>query len=386
MGYIQSTLPKYLARLGADVHLVTMDLPPSYYLEDFQRTYGEFLASEALQPGSVTKIDGYTHHVLGHRKRLGYMRMAGLRAKLADLKPQVVQTFVAVGWIPLDAAWMKTLFGYKLFTGNHTTISVFPLAARKAGTWDKERLRCLLTRGLQGRFTSWCTKVCYSATVDCETVATGFFGVQSRKSRVMPLGMDAELFHPIQDQQDGRDRECLRLKLGFSADQLVCVYSGRFTPEKNPELLARAIERLRNGGLPIAGLFIGDGPQKEGIQACAGSVAIPFVPFTELGRYFRASDLGAWPRQESMSMLDAAGCGIPIVVNDQLKARERVDGNGLTYRLDDLDDLQRAIATLADPALRRRLGREGARKMREEYSWQAIAERRFADYKACCSA
>ena len=29
MGYLENFLPKYLVRLGMDVHVITMDLPPT---------------------------------------------------------------------------------------------------------------------------------------------------------------------------------------------------------------------------------------------------------------------------------------------------------------------------------------------------------------------
>ena len=56
----------------------------------------------------------------------------------------------------------------------------------------------------------------------------------------------------------------------------------------------------------------------------------PFIALSELPRFFRSADIGIWPTQEFMSMLDAAACGLPIVVNDTLKAVERIEGNGLT--------------------------------------------------------
>ena len=45
-------------------------------------------------------------------------------------------------------------------------------------------------------------------------------------------------------------------------------------------------------------------------------------------------------------MLDAAACGLPVVVNDTLRATERINGNGLQYRLNDVDDLVRVLSTL----------------------------------------
>ena len=59
-------------------------------------------------------------------------------------------------------------------------------------------------------------------------------------------------------------------------------------------------------------------------------------------------------------MLDAAACGIPIIVNDTLRATERIDGNGITYRLNDVEDLAEKIRSLLDSTYRQQLGTTGA--------------------------
>jgi glycosyltransferase involved in cell wall biosynthesis len=135
-------------------------------------------------------------------------------------------------------------------------------------------------------------------------------------------------------------------------------------------------------GAPYGGLFIGHGVQAEAIKAQPGCVVHPFVPVEELPLYYRASDIGVWPTQESTSMLDAAACGLPIVVNDTLVAVERIDGNGITYRLNDVDDMIRALLSLRDPASREKLGAVGAKRMVNEFSWTLLARRRLKDFEA----
>ena len=188
-------------------------------------------------------------------------------------------------------------------------------ARRQQLAWqrDQERLRSLFTRGLTGRFQSLFTEKCYATATDCADIATRFFGVQRRKVDICPLGVDVELFYPSRNESHLEERRELRQHLGFSDVDIVCIYTGRFTRDKNPLLLANAVSRLLAMGEPFRGLFVGDGPQRESIQASLGCAVHPFVPVDGLARYFRAADIGVWPRQESMSMLDAASCGLPIV-------------------------------------------------------------------------
>ena len=51
MGYLGTMLPKYLARLGQEVHYVASDLPPYWQVPAMRRKYTELIGAEWLQPG-----------------------------------------------------------------------------------------------------------------------------------------------------------------------------------------------------------------------------------------------------------------------------------------------------------------------------------------------
>lgn len=381
MGYIGNMLPRHLARLGAEVHMVTLDLPPYYQLKDFKETYQDFTGSSALKAGEVEEYDGYRLHVLAHRPLAGYMYMSGLSEKLKEIKPDVVYSMAAIGWIALQASMLKPLLGFKLFTGSHTTASVFPLATQKTSLFDPALLRCMVTRFLPGRMVSLMTEKCYGATGDCADVAVRFFGVQKSKIDVCPLGVDTEMFKSAYGAAEVARRNEVRASFGVDTYEILCIYTGRFSQEKNPLILAKAIAKLQEMGEPYRAVFFGNGVQLEEIRRQPGCIPHPFVPVEELGDYFRASDIGVWPTQESTSMLDAAACALPIVVNDTLLATERVEGNGLMYRLNDVDDMVRVLLTLKDERERRRLGTVGAEKMLNRFSWESIAGRRLSDFQ-----
>ena len=377
MGYAPTCIAKELVRKGVEVHYVTAGLPPNHHLKDFDRTYTDFLQRE----GAPT-IDGIKVHLLDYKRTYGGIWMKGVAAALRRIAPDVVQTFSHVGWAPLQAAGLRSELDFALFTANHMTASVFPLARSNPPWFHPRRIFELLQRGIPGRLISSQIVKCYGATIDCSDVARRFFGVPESKLVTVPLGVDTSIFHPSRDDGERAAAAALRERLGLTEGEIMCVYSGRFSDDKNPLLLARAIEPLRAEGEPFAGIFYGDGEQKEAIAACAGSRVHPFVPYTELGDLFRAADIAVWPTQESTSMLDAAACGTPTVVNDTLAALERVEGNGLRYRLNDLEDLKRTLRELRDPALRATLGARGAEKMRTQFSWSELTQRRLDDYLA----
>jgi glycosyltransferase involved in cell wall biosynthesis len=380
MGYLENLLPKYLARLGVETHVVATDLPCFYRQKGGSEAYSGFV--ETLQPGSVEVRDGFAVHILGHKKTFGQMRMTGLRKRLKSIRPDIVQTSTPIGWIALDAALFRTSLRYKLFTGSHHHASVFSLATQPAPLWSAERLKCMALRTIPGWLVSQVTEKCHAITKDCADVAARFFGVPRSKLEICPLGVDTELFHATVNAEDAAERRALRARLGFRESEIVCIYTGRFSAEKNPLLLARAVAELRQRGEPYSGLFVGNGEQAGEIQKCEGCAIHRFVQVQELGALYRAADIGVWPAQESLSMLDAAACGLPVVANDTMTAKERLDGNGVMYRLNDQADLTRALLGLRRAETRRAMGERGARKMAEEFSWESIARRRVRDYEA----
>lgn len=385
MGYAGLAIPKTMKKLGVDVHYVTAGLPVYHSMVNYEQTYGDF-HKKGDSPGTVREIEGYPVHFLRHKKTYGGVRMHGLNEKLRELRPDVVQTFSHVAWAPLDAALLQQSHGYRLFTGNHTTASVYPLANMNAGLLHPKRIKEFLIRGLPGRFVSSRMEWCYGATVDCSRVAQDFFGVDPKKLKTVPLGVETDIFHPTQSDEERRTVIELRHELGVENDEILCVYTGRFSEEKSPLLLARAVAELREAGEPYRAVFFGEGIQRKQIEEIEGTIVRPFVHYAALGALYRAADIGVWPTQESTSMIDCAASGTPIIVNDTIAAVERVEGNGLRYRLGDIADLKRALLELFDPNLREKLGRAGAEKMEQNYSWRALVQIRLDDYQAALSA
>jgi glycosyltransferase involved in cell wall biosynthesis len=141
------------------------------------------------------------------------------------------------------------------------------------------------------------------------------------------------------------------------------------------------MDGLSGRGEPFKALFVGEGPQENDIRKCRNCVVHPFVRFEELPPYYRMSDIGVWPRQESTSVLDATACGLPVVISDRVQATERKEGNGITYVENDARDLIRALLALKEAETRKTLGKLGVEKILTRLSWQAIARQRLADYE-----
>jgi glycosyltransferase involved in cell wall biosynthesis len=377
MGYISRVLPKYFARHGAEVYVISMDLFTYYNDADVRGIYQDIL--EPLVPGCIEEIDGFQLHVLGHRMRLGYPRMIGLANILASIRPDIVQCQASIGWIPMDAACIKVRFGYKLFTGNHNALST---AGSSLEATINNRIKTVAQRFVPGRLTSYAVERCYAVTADCAEIAWRYYGVQKSKVETMHLGVDTDYFYPSRGMEGKNEREAIRASIGLGPRDIVCIYTGKMTNKKNALILAQAVSRLRGMGKPYSAVFVGNGEQKGQIGSMPYSRVLDFMHFSKLAAYFRASDIGVWTGDESTSQLDAAACGVPIVISDAVFYREHVDGNGLVFRYGDVDDLVLKLRELEPFEIRNRLGQLGAEKMKQGFSWDSVARRRLAHYEA----
>jgi glycosyltransferase involved in cell wall biosynthesis len=372
MGYTENLLPRALARQGAEVHLVTSDLQPA--LPNYAETYEPFLGPRQQQPGQRT-MDGFAVHRLPHGSQKRGVYLKGLGRKLHHLKPDVVQALTIWSLSTYQSAVWKPVLGYALFLEEHIHQSVFH-PNRRTKLWLATFRRTL------GPAIGSASERCYPIASDVARIAVEEFGYPESKISICPLGVDTDVFFPVQRERDRIQREELRSQLGFAKDDVVCVYSGRFNPAKDPQCLATAVEHLNRETGAVRGLFIGSGTEAEirEISSRDGCATHPFVDSSLLADFYRACDIGVWPRQESTSQLDAAACGLPIVISDRVTARERVEGNGMTYREGDARNLAQVVRSLIDPRRRQALGEAGARKVRERFNWDSIAAERMSEY------
>ena len=381
MGYSENSLPKALAALGHEVHVIASDAQVYFDSPSYASTYEPFIGP-GIVPTGVKELDGYTLHRLPHDRWRGRLRIAGLGTALARLRPDIVQAFEVTNLSTIEAAWRQPRLGYRLFTESHVHASVFNVDWIRRRR--KRRLEWWAFRNTAYRLVNARSERCYPISEDAAELAVQWFGISPDKIEVCSLGVDTDLFRPIATEVERRARDELRAQLGFTAADIVCIYTGRFATDKGPQILANAVDLLVHRGEPIRALFVGSGTDSEraALESRAGCVIHPFVPARELPPLYWASDIGVWPRQESTSQLDAAASGLPIILSDRVSVRERIDGNGMTYSDGDAADLAERILSLRRPEVREAMGQIGSRKMRDLFSWRLIAQKRADAYAA----
>ena len=376
MGYTSNCLPKALADLGHEIHVIAPNVQVYYNAPFYAKTYQSFLGSPITEIGSKS-IDGFQLHRLPHKNFKTEVDIIGLYKKLKELKPDIVQTFHLNSIITIKLALYKTILNYKLFTGNHVVLSVFPLHKEWGGLSSLKKFKWNIKHKTTGRIISWLTEKSFPATEDAKFIATEYYNLPQKKCIVTPIGVKNDVFLP---KRNNNSKQFIN-KFNFTENDIICVYTGRFTKGKNPLVLAKAINELSKINSNIKALFIGNGEQQEEIEYLSNCYTNPFIPSDELPLIYQNAYIGVWPREESMSMLDAISCGLPIIVSDNMQSIERLEGNGLSYKENSHKDLaDKILELIKNPNLHAKMSEFGANKIKKNYSWNSIALKREGDY------
>lgn len=380
MGYTENMLPKVLAKLGHEVHVFASPLQVYGNQRDYRLNYEHFLGPALLAVGDY-HIDGYILHRLPCSQMGKYIYLRGLCSALNSLSPEIVQFGTCAGIDTFKVVYRTLRPAWKTFTEchQHGSVAWHPTSTTVLGR-KVQLLAYRFTRTWPAKFAHTRIERCFATAPDCAQVAQNHYGIAPEKIVLLPLGSDTDSFHPCTTVADHEERRKLRRSWLISDQEILSIYTGRFSSSKNPLLLAQAIDSLRRSGLPFKGIFIGAGAQEQAITALSGCMVRGFVKHVELPAIYRACDIAVWPREESMSMLDALACGLPLVANDRMGDQDRVVGNGSTFSKDNIDSLVDSLKALQDKGLREELGRYGREKVVRQYSWQRHGEIRICHY------
>ena len=172
-----------------------------------------------------------------------------------------------------------------------------------------------------------------------------------------------------------RDRMAVRAHYG-ATERPVVLFVGRLIGVKRVDLLIEAAGRLRGAAAEPAVWIAGDGADRGELMALArerGLSEVRFlgsVPTADLAGLYAAADLFVLPSDHEpwgAVTLEAAACGLPIVVSDRVGAGPDVvdTENGGVFPAGDAGALAALLGSLlADPAGLRRMGGLSSERMR----------------------
>jgi 1,2-diacylglycerol 3-alpha-glucosyltransferase len=133
---------------------------------------------------------------------------------------------------------------------------------------------------------------------------------------VIPNGLDLTPYRGYIQPVD-------RSKFGFSANDVICIYVGRLSPEKDLSLLIRAFYGIAMTYDHVRLLVVGDGPERENLEAQVKHMNIRakvfftgMVDYQEIPSYLVCSDIFVTPSSAEtfgLSTVEAMAAGLPTL-------------------------------------------------------------------------
>ena len=194
------------------------------------------------------------------------------------------------------------------------------------------------------------------------------FGVRRNRVRVVPVGVDTEVFRP-----SSAPRVPGRIVAVSSSD----------SPMKGARVLLEAVAKLRTERdveLVMVGRPRADGPVVRAVDELNLADAVRFVtglPDPALAGLFGSAEVAVVPSLYegfSIPAVEAMACATPLVASRGGALPEVVGDCGVLVEPGNPSDLADALAALLDDEpRRRRLGAAGRRRVEERYTWRATA-------------
>ena len=166
--------------------------------------------------------------------------------------------------------------------------------------------------------------------------------------------------------------------LGLSPDGYI-LFLGRFSPEKNCDLLIEAFEKIQTPfKLVLAGGSSHTDDYADGLRK-RGSDRIVFLDWlsgdalaevlTNAALFVLPSDLEGL----SLALLDAMGSGVCVLGSDTPENKEAIADTGFTFKRGDAIDLERMLTLLlSDAHLRTAAGSRAQERVRQNYQWDKV--------------
>lgn len=213
------------------------------------------------------------------------------------------------------------------------------------------------------------------------------FGIPLDRIRIVPNGVDTELFNPKRCRQEESGTE-------DSWKEKIVLFAGRLTTQKGLQYLFKAIPRVEKNFNGVRFYIVGDGPLKKHLQDLAKELNIAGkvvflgeAKHKDMVKFYSEADIVVLPSlSESFPnvMLEAMSMEKPIVATKVGVIPEVATHkeNAILVEPGSCEQIAASIVDLlSSDSLRRWLGTNARKLVKEKYTWEAVAKQTLAIYE-----
>ncbi len=362
-GYQENLLPRYQAKLGHEVTVITSDRRSYFAKEKTPKIVG---TGEFEDMGTrVIRIP-----IKGEFKGR-FVRFVNLYQALENETPDyILHHGLSAPSLITAARYKKRHPSVFLVADNHADHSNSGRSCLWRFLYYRQYRRRLLAK-IIGEIDLF-----FSMTPGCKHFAERELGVPSEKHSLLYLGADVD-----RNSFSREWRSTIRQKLGFSEDDIVLITAGKISYRKKTDMIVKALKEI---ALAKVKLLIVGSIEDEYARALDSVVAndkrimkLGWVPADELYKYFSSADIGVFPGGQSVLWQQAISCNLPVVLRYWPGTEYLLsEKNGLFLFSDNHLELKQHLEQLVvNPDLRKEITK-GAEKLTEDVlSYDVIAKR-----------
>lgn len=217
----------------------------------------------------------------------------------------------------------------------------------------------------------------FYTTPENELILRKIYAVSSENIFPCLIGTDFNDYY--RNEEAGKKT---RYNYQIAEDETVILYVGKLNQLKQPHLLLESIKSIEGQiGCKTKIMFVGS-PDKsytdkyfniEFNNPLISTLIVPAVISSELYKFYSAADFAVFPKENTLSALDAQACKLPVIMEDDETNRERLKMGGLIYEKGNPDSLAEKILLLMnDHDLKKRLSEEGFEYIRQNFNYSFI--------------
>ena len=379
LGYQEFYLAKEQQKMGHDVCIITSDRYAPF--PNFSKTVGNILGERYVGRGAFTEEGLKVVRLPLLFEIASNNALLGLRRALTDFSPDIIHAHSATAPTTLATIIFEVASHYKVVVDCHMDYSLQSKSKIRQtifNAWSKNPVCRSVLRRADG----------YIAVAEStRRWLSREWGINYDRIEVIPLGAESDFFSP-----DVKKRKIIRDKLRIGEDEVLIIYAGKVIPEKDIEVLLHASTLLIQKHGKVKVLLIGSGPKEymEKLQRMINKYTIrnhilfyPFQHKTMLPNYYNAADVGVWPGQDSITIVEAMATGLPIIVPRSYRNLHYIEyGNGFHFSRGNSKQLRECLEqVIIDKDLRQKMSLNSRKLVEEKLNWKTIAKQTVGLYK-----
>ncbi len=211
------------------------------------------------------------------------------------------------------------------------------------------------------------------------------YGVDEKKIRIVPNGVDLQKFKPVQDYEKAKDK--------MEANNKQCVlFVGGLIPRKGVHFLIEAARQVVKEKKETRFIIVGDGPLKNHLVSYSKKQGVSdnFVFLGDVSEFilpklYNCADVFALPsiqEGQGIALLEAQATAKPVVAFNVSGINEIVldKETGLLVNPDSYELANAILNLLSNRSLREKMGGRGRKFISENFSWDICAQRMLQVY------